>query len=243
MPLVFTQFSKACSSLFSLLFPRFCKGCGRRLTKGEAHVCVECVRRLTREYAKDWTTNNRIARYYELRQLQKMGAFARYRRDSIAARIVQQLKYHNHPELGEWMGRWAYMELADTGLFDGIDVIVPIPLTRRRLRHRGYNQSELIALGISKETGIPVNINVLRRTTYRKPQARTDINKRFDIEKIKGIFALDTGAASLPPDTHILLVDDVMTTGATMHAAMIPLQELQHVKFSTFAWAWTGVRA
>ena len=144
----------------------------------------------------------------------------RYHVDSPVADLLQQMKYHKRPRLTRQIGRWMARELMRSGIFEGVDALVPMPLTPSRQRERGYNQSERLARGISDVTGIPVRADVVERVSFQVSQTRLMGDERrlnvlgsmrrtaiYEAECLRG--------AGL---RHPLLVDDVITTGASISA-------------------------
>ena len=226
--------SRLFRSLLDLLLPRTCGGCGRVLALDEELVCPSCLRSVGREKLRNWECNPYFARLDAHESLVRVGAFAVYVRDSIAAHLVQRLKYGRHHELGLWMGMWAARELQPTGLFAGVDALVPLPLTPRRLRWRGFNQSEKIAEGMAKVLGIPVRTDLLRRTLDRESQTH------FHADRRRQNAALAFEATGIDVSgKHLMLVDDVMTTGTTMLGALRALEGNADTRFSVFVFAWT----
>lgn len=222
-------------SLADLFFPRHCAACGCRLAPGEQFVCPECMLGLPWERYHDWVHNSRTAIRDHHPSIQRMGALMCYTRDNSAAHIVHEFKFHRHYELGAWMGRLAVERLRETGLFDGVEVLVPIPLTKSRQRHRGFNQAEKIADGMAAELGIEVRTDVLRR--IRNIESQTHFRFEQRLTNAKGIFALTAAAPSLA-GRHVMIVDDVMTTGRTMLSAIETLETISDIRLSTFAWSW-----
>ena len=145
--------------------------------------------------------------------------------------MIYDLKYHGQAEKGEWIGQLMAIRHQAYGFFDGIDAIVPVPITRRRTWTRGYNQSEQVAQGISLETHIPIYNKVIRRQHFSQSQThqtamtrRTNVEEAFlltDAEKIKG--------------KHLLIVDDVVTTGATIIACAQELAKVEGVRISVLS--------
>lgn len=221
-------------SLADLLMPRLCCGCGQRLALDEQLVCAGCQMALPLETNHDWAYNQRMNRWAAHKRLVRMGALTRYEHGNIAANIIHELKYHRRPELGLWMGRVAVAMLGDTGLYEGVDALVPLPLTRARKRFRGFNQSEQIAKGMGEALGIPVLTNVLRRTVERESQTHFSLHDR--LENAQRVFDVDE--VDKLDNQHIMLVDDVMTTGTTMLGAVEVLEERTDVRLSCFTWAW-----
>ncbi len=227
---------KGWDSLLDLLFPRDCCSCGQSLARTEQFICPRCLMQLDRDTELDWQNNRRILLWREHQALQRMGAFAFFRRKSIAANMIHELKYHGQHELGVWMGHLAATELKDSGLFDGIELLVPIPLTWQRQMHRGFNQAERIAAGMSQVIGIPVETRVLRRLRNRESQTHFTLRQRLN--NASHVFGLTKEAHQRASGKSVMLVDDVMTTGTTMLSAIQAMEELPDVRLSAFAWSW-----
>ena len=222
-------------SVKELMFPRDCAGCGCQLALDEEFVCPQCMLDLPWETRHEWVYNWRMSIRTQHPCLQRMGALMRYRRDNVAAQIVRNMKFHRRPELGNWMGRLAAERLRDTGLFDGVDILVPIPLTKSRLHVRGFNQAEKIAEAMAAELGLEVCTDVLRRIRDIESQTHFQLDER--LENAKDLFAL-TDEARVLAGRHVMIVDDVMTTGRTMLSAIEELEKVPEIRLSTFAWAW-----
>ena len=201
--------------LFDLLAPRFCVVCGRRLSPTEEVICAACNMHLPRTEFHRTALDNMMARlFWGIIPVERVAALFYYEAGSETANILYELKYHNHPEIGLTMGRMMGREFSETGFFDGIDLLVPGPLARNRQRHRGYNQSRQIAEGISQVTALPIYDQVVCRTYFEKSQTQAgrwerqenvaDVFEAKNLDEIRG--------------RHILLIDDVVTTGATMVA-------------------------
>lgn len=169
-------------------------------------------------------------------RIEKGISFFHYTPHSPHSRILFELKYHNHPEVGKTMGRMMAEELKATNFFNGIDLIVPIPLSRKKERQRGYNQSDWIAWGISEATGIPTDTTSVVRTKSNPSQTTLDHRQRR--ENVRDIFAV-RHPESLE-GRHILLVDDVITTGATMLSCAETIARACRVRFSVLSLAWAG---
>lgn len=221
-------------SLQDLFFPRLCAGCGQHLALGEKLVCVHCQMCLPLETNHDWTGNWRVNQWATHEHLERIGALTRYCRRNAAANIVHALKYQRIHALGSWMGQVAVHLLSDTGLFDGVDALVPLPITPARRHYRGFNQSELIAQGMSEALGLPVLPEALRRTIDRESQTHFTTQQRR--QNAVNVFQL--GITDGLDAKHLMLVDDVMTTGTTMLSALTTLEQLPDIRISCFAWAW-----
>lgn len=203
-----------CADFVSLFYPNYCLGCSNALYKGEEILCTRCIRELPKTgYAKD--PMNPVMLRLAGRLPLKFGlAFLKFRKTGLVQHLLHQLKYNNHPEVGVRLGKLFGRELAESGMNREIDLIVPVPLHSSRKRRRGYNQSAKFAEGLSYSLSIPWNESVSSRVVRTTTQTRKSKVDRW--ENVKDVFAIER-----PEEINgqrILLVDDVMTTGATLEA-------------------------
>ena len=198
--------------VLDFVLPRYCKVCGRRLDTAEIHLCVACYLSMPfMDYKPDGIspaerillTNSKVVR---------ASSVIHYDRESDYRHILFHLKYWNHPEVGSWLARIGAEQLIPKGFFQGVDCIVPLPLTRSKEKQRGYNQCMYIAQGISQVTGLPVVTGSVIRDEDRTRQATLGKFQRWG--NAQGLFKV----SDCEPlrGRHILVVDDVMTTGATL---------------------------
>lgn len=227
------------SRLLDFFFPRTCTICDTRLAIDERYVCPSCLLRLPYEQTStDWGLNRHVFQWRsEHSSLYRMGALCIYQRENAAARLVHALKFERDRDLGIWMGRLAAKKLRASGLFEGVDGFVPLPLSKQRHRHRGFNQAESIAMGLSQELDIPLRTDLLIRKANRESQTHFRLADRF--RNGQNLFALAENAEG--GGQHLMLVDDVLTTGATMMSAVTALEGLPDIRLSTFAWAWVNM--
>lgn len=222
--------------LLDLIAPRSCAICQRRLAIGEEVLCVGCNIHLPRTRHAEHPYDNELAqRFWKLIPIERAAAFFYYEPKSETTRIIKEMKYHGHPEYGVFLGKLAATEFSRHGFFEGIDAIVPLPLARRRLRQRGFNQSMEIAKGISEATGLPIVNDAVRRVSFKASQAGSSHLERE--ANVEGAFEIVSG--ELVRDRHVLLVDDVVTTGATMRACLQQLQGAGAAKLSIFSLGFT----
>lgn len=220
----------------SLLFPRICYGCGNHLIKNEKLICTECyvVIPRTNFHLK---SDNPVARLFWGRCLvEKAAAFSYYSKDSRIRRLIHRLKYSGIGAIGTELGRIYALSMKGSEFLEGVDLLIPVPLHFSKRRKRGFNQSELITYGMSEITGLPVDTSSLIRRTRTRTQTRKsrydrwtnveDIFKVTDPEKLK--------------DKHILLVDDVITTGSTIEACVNELLKTGNVRVSVVALAFAS---
>lgn len=214
------------AKIIDLLFPRFCPVCEGRLMGEEEEICLSCLFSLPRTDTWNNPYENEMAKMFWVQiPIEKSCALFYYKSHSPSSNILYQLKYHNHPELGTYMGKLLAQEGNRIHFFDDIDAIIPIPLAPRRLRQRGYNQSLEIAKGISKETHLPIIKDAAIRDVFQDSQTHKDRLGRF--ANVNEVFQLSTqyqpkqetgGSAFSSPlvGKHLLIIDDVCTTGATI---------------------------
>lgn len=211
------------SVMLDLFLPRECHVCGRRLIAGEDFVCPECLSRLPlTHYEKYWANHTKVNSDLNPMEMRFAGQLPLvracspffYTRDSSLASLIHDFKYRGFSRLATVLGRVGALSLKDSGLFDGVDVILPVPLHWTKRLRRGYNQTELIAQGVSEAMGIPVGKQL---RAVRSHRTQTSLSSAERIANTQGIFALSE------PDSlrgnHIMLLDDICTTGATLLAA------------------------
>ena len=218
--------------LLDLISPRVCVVCGGRLTVTEETLCSKCYLHLPRtDFGSDLYENVMAKLFWGQIQIEKASALFYYEPHAETANILYELKYKNHPEIGEVMGRMMARELQKSGLFDDIDAIVPVPLARKREHERGYNQSLMLAKGVSEVTGLPIYNKVVRRTKFVGSQTHRGRWERN--ENVADVFELMDGESIC--GKHLLLIDDVVTTGATIIACAQEMQKASDVKISVLA--------
>lgn len=165
--------------------------------------------------------------------VERAAALSVYNRGSRIRKLIHLLKYQGRQDVGRMLGRLYGSVLACSGFLDGIDMIVPVPLDPARERRRGYNQSRCIADGLSEPGSIPVRCDILYRTGKSDSQTRSGRYERW--ENVEGLFAVrKPSEISL---RHLLLVDDVITTGSTIEACVNALHDAGEVRVSVVALA------
>jgi ComF family protein len=232
---MFEKLALCCRDVSGILFPPLCAACGEALMRQERALCLSCLAELPLTgFHRDM--ENPVAQLFWGRVMVEYAtAFISLYRDSRYRNILYALKYGGQYRIGRDMGRMFGRTLSDTSFMQA-DVLLAVPLHRRRMRHRGYNQSDMIARGMAEVMGKPLLRGLVRRTVPNPSQTSKSRIERW--ENVKGIFTV-TDPAVLA-DRHVLLVDDVVTTGATFEAcaaalltagvAKVSLAALAHVK-------------
>lgn len=222
------------NQITDFLFPRHCSVCGRRLNIGEKGICSGCLLDLRPSEFADGHEGNVLERTLWLRTpIQRAGAFLLYDRDNSQRKIVLDLKYHNRSRLGYHIAPLMIEQLKETNFFETIDLILPIPISKRRQMQRGYNQSLELAKGISKHTHIPINTKSITRKHYSTSQTRLTPSERQ--ENVKGTFILKSYKNLI--NKHVLIVDDVITSTATILSCTQVLNTIPGIKISVLSLA------
>lgn len=222
--------------LRDFFFPRTCVCCGKLLSSQEHGLCISCLAALPETGILNTPGNEMERRFWGIFPIERATSLYYYERGGLVSNILHAMKYHGGKGLCRQMGHIVGTELMKTGFFDGIDCIVPVPLHKKRFRERGYNQSELLANGISDITEIPVEAGVLIRTHNNATQTHKSSFERW--ENAEGLFELSDESILLQ-GKHVLIIDDVLTTGATISACLDVMKQIREVKISVLTLAWT----
>jgi ComF family protein len=216
-----------------LLYPRVCYGCGNHLMRNEDIICTECLIEIPRtNYHLE--QENPVSRLFWGRcVIGKAAAFSYYNKGSRIRTLIHNLKYKGVREIGTVLGSMYGHILKDAGFTEGIDIVVPVPLHPSRERSRGFNQSLIIAGSLASAAGLPLENGVLARVSKSQTQTKRSRYERW--ANVEGIFSV-TDPLKIA-DKHILLVDDVITTGSTLEACVNELVPVDGVKVSVTALA------
>lgn len=222
--------------ILDFISPRLCVVCGQRLAPTERSLCSVCLFHLPRTDFHQKPLDNPMAQlFWGLAPIEKAAALFYYHPHSETAQLVYRLKYNNRPDIGEDMGRVMANELQTADFFSDIDVLLPVPLASKRLRQRGYNQSEQLAKGISDITHLPIVTKALRRKHFQ--QSQTTLNRWQRQENVEDTFWLKDG--SQLQDKHVLLIDDICTTGATLISCANTLKDIEGIRISVLTLGFT----
>ena len=214
--------------MLNLFFPKVCYACSNLLLDNERQICTACRHNLptTNYHFEDNEAIKKVL--YGRVKLDQATALLRFEKKGIVQQLLHNLKYRGHETIGKVLGEWLGNELKTVEAYNSIDIVIPVPLHKRKLRKRGYNQVEKFGRAIAKALEVDYMDNVLLKTTTTKTQvfkkriARwNDANEVFTIqntELIKG--------------KHVLLVDDIITTGATIEACSNMLNKAGDLKIS-----------
>ena len=220
------------SRLIDIIAPRACVICGNRLAIAENTICTVCNMHIPRtQFFKDPYNNEMAKLFWGQIPIEKGVALFYYEGHSQVSNIIYTLKYGNQPDIGVKMGRIVAKEYYGNDFFNDIDMIIPIPLAKKRLRKRGYNQSMEIAKGVNEITDIPIAGNIVSRQAFVGSQ--TDKDRWGRMKNVEGVFHLDTPEKIR--GKHLLIIDDVVTTGATVISCAKELTKAGNVKISVLS--------
>lgn len=227
-------FTRILNDFFGLFFPNNCISCHHQLVRNEEIICTNCLYHLPRTNFHLRHDNPVSKTFWGRVPLENATAYYYFGKGSKFRKLIHQLKYNGQRDIGIYLGRHFASELIKTKFLNGVQKIVPVPLHPSKERKRGYNQSYYIALGMSRATNIPLDNKTLVRVTASETQTR---KTRFDRwRNVEEIFAL-TNPENFA-NQHILLVDDVITTGATIEACAHKILEVEGTKVSAAALAY-----
>ena len=222
--------------LINLLFPRVCAACGNILLESEDTVCTTCRFLLPKTGYENYPDNPLAQMFYGQMPFNAVMAEFFFSKTGKVQHLIHGLKYHHCRENGIFLGQEIGKSLLKAADYQNIDYIIPIPLHPKKEKIRGYNQSHVIAEGISEMTDIPIAEDTLVRSVFTATQTRKTREERW--ENVKDIFELKN--AERIANKHVLLVDDVLTTGATIMSAGKALMQAEGIKISVATVACAG---
>lgn len=229
-----------CKQLFSdcshLFFPHCCEGCGTDVLSTDAYLCARCLFEMPK--------SGMIERPSNILELRLRGRFAfhaaaagyYYRKEGLIQHLIYQLKYGGKREIGVFLGQLLGYELLKSNRFATVDALIPIPLNEKKFRKRGYNQAEAICEGIAHIWQKPVVTNLVGRALNTTTQTKqTQMGRWSNVQKA---FALSDKIGA--EYSHLLLVDDVITTGSTIESCANELLQIPNITISILGVAFTG---
>ena len=223
-------------SILNLFYPRICAACGEPLLKDEDTVCLKCRYTLPRTRYELNPEKPLAQTFYGSVKFHAVTACFFFAKSGKVQHLIHELKYKGNKEAGIFLGQQLGETLKEAPLFQGIDYLIPVPLHPKREKQRGYNQSLMIAQGISEVTGISIGDKYLVRAVHTATQTKKSAEERF--KNVKDIFEV-----RFPEELegkHVLLIDDVLTTGATLEACAHQLESIPGITISAATAACAG---
>ena len=220
--------TKIADGFTHLFYPHICTGCGSDLLSKDNMLCARCITNLPHtNYAA--YNNNPVEKIFWGR-IPVAAAYSHFffAKESLIQHLVHQLKYKGNTEIGEYLGEIMGQTIINSNRFNNIDALIPLPLYPDKERKRGYNQAAILCNGMSKVMGVPVISNNLLRQRFTETQTKKHRIERW--ENVEGSFVLKNPESL--KGKHILLVDDVVTTGATLEASGSVLLKAENITLS-----------
>jgi ComF family protein len=219
--------------VLDFIFPPLCFNCGQRLYAPERDLCLSCWSELPRTDFEKFRENPVYRSFVGRFPLENAASWLHFQKGGLVQDLMHAFKYRNRPDLARQLGKTLAQEWREAPILSAPDLIVPVPLHPRKRRKRGYNQAEAIARGIAEVLNKPLVLDALERRVHKNSQTREQRFNRW--EQVKAVFALSRPEAL--QDQHVLLVDDVITTGATLEACLQVMQEAKGSRFSVLSLA------
>ncbi len=216
------------NDFISLCYPHTCLVCNKNLFRNEYHICTPCLYKIPKTTCFKEKDNKVSSLFLGRVVLQNAAALYEFNKTGSLQKIISHLKYKGNTDVGVLLGKQVGLALKESNYFTNIDLIIPIPLHPLKEKKRGYNQSYFIAKGIEKVLHIPINTKSLIRVENTDSQTRKKRYNRW--ENMRNSFAVLNN--KVLRNKHLLLIDDVLTTGATLEACTIKLLEIEGVKVS-----------
>lgn len=222
-------------SLFNLFYPKVCLGCDSFMQSNENVICTSCRHELPLTKNHLEPENEITKKFYGRIDLEFACAMIYFHKKGIAQELIHNLKYRKHQEIGSFLGEWYAEDLKSLEIMKKIDYIIPVPLHKKRLRERGYNQVETFGKALSAGLEIRYEDSILKRNFHSKTQTKKSFFGRTEIKQ--DLFGVDFSEVN--HNKHFLLIDDVITTGATIEACARALLKIPGAKISILTMAYS----
>jgi len=224
------------TTLINLFFPKVCAGCDSLLLAGENTICTVCRHEIPLTNHHLVLENEAYKKFYGKIPVEFVVAFLYFHKRGIVQRMIHNLKYKGQEKIGAVVADWQSPNIGALIKSHGVDEIIPVPLHKKRMRQRGYNQVTAFGQALSKNLQIPFNDGLLFRSVYAKTQTKKNLLKRSEM----GNRALFTALFDeRDHNKHFLLIDDVITTGSTLEACGKALLEIPGIRISIVSIAFS----
>ncbi len=222
-------------SIFNLFYPELCSICKSQLVKGEKAIFISCISDLPVTNFCNLTNNTVETSFYGRIPIEEATSLFFFQKKGKVQKLIHQLKYKGNQQIGTILGDWLGENMILSKRFNDLDCIIAVPLHPNKLKKRGYNQLTTFGQVLSQKLGIPMIENVLIKVSSSQTQTKKN---RFDrsINVTEKFELLDYETIK---NKHILLIDDIITTGATLEACSIQLLQSENIKISIATMAYT----
>lgn len=221
-------------SILNLFYPKICLACEGSISDDEAILCAICIQNLPETYFHTYTNNTVEKIFYGRVKIYRAAALYYFEKGGDVQKLIYRFKYKGDKKIGVFLGELYANRIIQSDTFPLPDLIIPVPLHPKKLKRRGFNQSFWFAKGLSNKFNIPVLDNILTRESESESQTKKSRYARW--KNVKNIFSITNKAAI--ENKHILLVDDTITTGATLEACIKELEKIPDIKVSILAIAY-----
>lgn len=216
------------SHLLNLFFPKACLGCEQFLLANETVICTQCRHNIPLTNQHLHFDNEAMTKFYGRLPLEHISSLMYFHKKGIVQELIHNLKYRGHQEVGTLIGNWYGTELQNCETLKTVDAIIPIPLHKIKFKKRGYNQVTTFGETLSKQLNCPFEETILERIQYSKTQTFKNLLGRNEIKS----HTFQAHFNDSHHNKHYLLIDDVITTGATLEAAGKALLAIPGIKIS-----------
>jgi ComF family protein len=222
------------NDFIALIYPRNCVACGNSLYRHEEQVCNFCYVHLPKSNFHKSIKNPVDALFYGRAKLRLASSFYLFQKKGSVQKILHAIKYKKNKELAVLVGKWYAEDLKEDPIISKADCIIPVPLHAKKLKIRGYNQSEEFGKGLAQGLSITLDTTSLKRKEFTETQTKKSKYERW--ENVENVFELNSADAL--KHKHVVLVDDVITTGATIEACCQLLQQIEGIRISVLSIAF-----
>lgn len=234
---MFKRIKRYINDFLGLFYPELCAACQNSLYEQEEVFCSKCIYELPRTHFHKVPGNPLEQTFWGRVQIERAAAFYFFQKDSKFQNLLHRLKYHNQKEIGIELGKQYSSDLLNEDDFKQIDYIIPVPLHKKKLYKRGYNQSAIISQGLQEFLPAKLRTDILFRKVFTDTQTKKSRYERW--ENVEDVFGVNNSEEL--EGKHILLVDDVITTGATIEGCAQVLKNAADVKVSVVSLAYAAV--
>ena len=226
---------KIINDIHTILFPRVCFGCNATMVNNERYLCTVCRHKLPLTNFHRVQENPIEKIFYGRVPVKAATSFLFFEKNGIVQELIHQLKYRNQEEIGAFLGDWMGPELNEHPVFNTIDVVIPVPLHKNKFKKRGYNQVTLFAKHLAKHLNATYVNNVLLKTSKTKTQTlKNRLSRWLNTQEV-----YELSSAVKLENKHILLVDDIITTGATLESCATTVLQAKNCTISIATMAYT----